>query len=515
MTTDRRAFLAYRRRKIIATQHGEDRSSDKSRPISHLRQARRPHAAYGSRVRRRLRMRWYGLVPVHLSTFLLVSGFVVLTTVLLVVGHLAANRWSRLAYAPELARPLQLNRSDCFGTWFALLLLLSAAGIAFLIYQLRRYRNDDFAGSYRIWRPTIVVICVASVDYAAGLSAWLGELLDVAIGTRKALSGGDWLQLIYLVSGMAFAVRMVKELWQSRFASVTLGISACLALLPISVHLRFLQAEHHLAKVLLAAAPLTATVGLWLALLTYLRVLYREVKQIEDNGLGLRISLPKFSLREWWSNGQVEPQSKPERKESVVRSTRRKAASIAKLNVSEPAATARVKAENRIADADRSGAVQAVEPEGSRRRRTPRLKLPRISLSLRKKRASQASPDDRDAGPGTAQQTPVAKTARGKPVAATAQQTTPRKRRFGMSFARLRAGNASSSETTPEDSAAMSKQPQPEVGNAAAANPNSNHSSQPTTSEAYIDPSTIDWGSLNKSERRRLKRQIERQNKAA
>lgn len=514
MTTDRRAFLAYRRRKILATQHGDGRTGDKSRPISCLRQARRPYAAYGSRVRRRLRMRWYGLVPVHFSTFVLVSGLVVLTTVLLIVGHLAANRWSRLAYAPELARPLQLNRSDCFGTWFALLLLLSAAGFAFLIYQLRRYRNDDFAGSYRIWRPTIVVICVASVDYAAGLSPWLGELLDVAIGTRKALSGGDWLRLIYLVGGMAFAVRMVKELWQSRFASVTLGISACLALLPISVHLRFLQAEHHLAKVLLAAAPLTATVGLWLALLTYLRVLYREVKQIEDNGLSLRISLPKFSLRQWWSNGPVEPQSTPERKESVVGSTRRKATSIAKPSASEPVTSARGRAENRNGEAERSGADQAVKPEDSRRR-TPRFKLPRISLSLRKKRASQASPDNRDDEPGAAQRPPDAKAARGKPEAATAEQTTPRKRRFGMSFPRLRGGSGRSSETPPEDAAAMSKQPQSEVGNAAAANQNSNHRSQPTMPETDIDPSTIDWGSLNKSERRRLKRQIERQNKAA
>ena len=109
--------------------------------------------------------------------------------VVLCGAHYASVAWPSLAYRPEIARPLRLDRPDSFGCWFMVALLAGSAGTSFLIYQLRRYRNDDFTGRYRLWRLVLVVMVMASVNAHVSIIDWVGALLEVGFGKRVALIG--------------------------------------------------------------------------------------------------------------------------------------------------------------------------------------------------------------------------------------------------------------------------------------------------------------------------------------
>ena len=57
-------------------------------------------------------------------------------------------------------------------------LLALSTGASLLIYQLRRYRNDDFKGHYRLWRLVMIVMLLASINAMVGMIDWAGALLD-------------------------------------------------------------------------------------------------------------------------------------------------------------------------------------------------------------------------------------------------------------------------------------------------------------------------------------------------
>src|SRR5690606_3952739 len=124
---------------------------------------------------------------------------------LLALAHWLAVTWPPLAHREPLARPLRLARPDSFGAWLRSALLVLAALTSLLVYQLRRYRNDDYRGSYRIWPPVIILIAISSVDGIVGLIPWLGEWIDLLLGKRVAMAGSDWIRIVLTVGGAALA----------------------------------------------------------------------------------------------------------------------------------------------------------------------------------------------------------------------------------------------------------------------------------------------------------------------
>ena len=164
-----------RRRRVLYTSHHADSSTSTAasrREAAKLREARRPPAAYGSRVHRRLRGRWFSIVPVRRRTLSIGSAIIASIVLLLCLAHYFAVTRPWLAYNPEVARPLRLDRPDSFGHWIMCVLLAGSSGASLLIYQLRRYRNDDYGGQYRLWRLVLVLLMIASIHSLVGLIDW-------------------------------------------------------------------------------------------------------------------------------------------------------------------------------------------------------------------------------------------------------------------------------------------------------------------------------------------------------
>ncbi|WP_153556061.1 ICP22 family protein [Roseimaritima sediminicola] len=555
MAAYRRPQLAERRRRVIYAHGLDQRRGPSKAAVAARRQARRPHAAYGARVHRRLRARWFALVPVRRRSLSAAIVAVACLAALLTLGHWAATSWAPLAYKSELARPLLLGRPDSFGSWLALLLLTTASVAAFLIYQLRRYRSDDYQGHYRIWRPVILVLAVAGLDVLVGLVDWGGALLDRCLGERQVLAGDDWLRLLLTVGGAALGLRLTAEIWRSRVATVALAIAAMMLAYPALVHWRFVSAATPATVLWLAAAPLWAYAAIWVAMVAYLRLLYRDVRQIDANDR-LADRLREWKIVQWFDRTRraelrlVEEDARPEDAEAEHAESdnaepddedtepgrlRRWVRWPKALSRRQPAGN-----EDGADEGDAYGDDQGIEveqdvdaeqdvesdadTEEDDTEEAPREKR-RLGFKLKwfGKRRSRSEPageteseppeDDEAAEPESAEQG----------GAEDEEEVEPKRPRrwFGLRAARGPSEPAdasaddSASNTDHEESAAAADATdgsQKVAGNEEAG---SNQGSGDDEDAEPLDPESIDWSSMNKAERRRMRRELKRRGKAA
>src|SRR6056297_808610 len=566
MTSDRRPQLAQRRRRVIYAHGLELQGSEVRIAAKRLREARKPTAAYGSRVHRRLRARWFGLVPVRRRTLALVVSVVGGLAWLLTFAHWAAIGWAPLAYAPELARPFRLDRPDSFGTWLGTLLLFSAAGAALLIYQLRRYRSDDFEGRYRIWRPIILLLVLASLDSVVGLLDWGGHLLDAGLGQRKALAGNDWIRLLLTIGGAALSLRLLAEVWQSRLATFSVAAGMLAFAYSALVHWNVLTVQSALSSTFFNAAPLLGKTSIWIAMVAYLRLLYRDVREINEKDR-LADRMRSWKMPRLWRaaavetsetpvTGSKEPAGRRVRTSKPVAKTRPTAAPTSSETEEEssppPPAPPRARRwfsrkekANSLGDEpvepthdepaqkdDPADTVATPKPRGSWlppppwRRNKPAAEattadttsvdtstdaaeedadkppkksfLSRFSLRLPPPTVKQAQEDDESIAEAEA----------------AAEEAAPvRKKRFGLGLF-----GKGKPESTPDDAEATETKDEVASRRSKASEPRGKSQSEVSRSpegsgtedEEEIDPESIDWASLSKAERRRLKRQLKR-----
>lgn len=487
MNIGRRTASGLRRRRVLVCRnlHGPDPASrGDQRRVERLRQARRAPATYGSSVNRRLRGRWFSLVPVRRSTLLITSALILGVACSLVAAHWAAASWPPLAYRSELARPLRLDRPDSFGSWCRAAFLMAAAATALLVYQLRRYRNDDFRGSYRIWPPVIVLVALASVDSIARLTPWLGELIDWSLGRRVALAGGDWIRIVLTVGGAALAIRMLAELRHSKAATALTLLTTLLLALPLAAGWQILQVDSPARWLLVTSAPLLASATLWLAFGIYLRKLFREVRRIDDQ-----------PLWPWPRRRQHHPgQPATAAQDRLATASRRSPAVSSPRDTSHPG----------------SSTSTAATSQPARRRWLPwlgRRPKPAQAAQPRSSQKPQVQPAQRQ--PEAA---PPAQPAAGLPrstqqAVATAKQ--PQRRGLLARLLRRRgqpdpAANSDRQPDRPAGDAQPAKRPAQQDGRQGDA-------SRP---EAAGDDA-IDWSSLSKAERRRRRREMKREGRAA
>ena len=209
-----------------------------------------------SRVHRRLRGRWFSLVPVRRRALISWSLAVGSLATLLCAAHYASVTWPSIAYRPEIARALRLDRPDSFGRWVTSALLALCAGISLLIYQLRRHKNDDFRGHYRLWRLVLIVMMLASVDSVASIVEWSGALLDAGFGKRVALSGNDWLRIVLSIAGAVLALRLSVEVRRSKWSLVTMLLAWGILALSIAARWNLFTIDSIGRWTLVTSAPL-------------------------------------------------------------------------------------------------------------------------------------------------------------------------------------------------------------------------------------------------------------------
>lgn len=532
-----------RRRRVLYSAHQADHSpatAASRREASRLREARRPQAAYGSRVHRRIRGRWFSLVPVRRRTMWTVSSVIGLAALLLCAAHYAAVAWPAIAYRPEIARPLRLDRPDSFGRWFMVAMLTLTSGASLMIYQLRRYRNDDFQGRYRLWRLVLVVTALASVNALVSMIEWGGALLDAGFGKRVALTGGDWIRLVVSLGGAVLALRLIAEVRRCRPALSLMIVSALFFAVPEAAKWNILNVDSLPKWTLVTSASLLGSTALFLAMGCYLRMLYREVKEIGDSE-SIKERLQKVRLRifqrneededEWTSKEKGKSNSKSKtdgdtENEGQGRWWKRKAKPKAAKELEEEIAEEEEEwyeeeEETPEPEPDTEDAAPTQKKEKRRwfgRRKTksnaeqdsdtecieekPESEPEEIEPASKKKKKKRRrfslrlSPPTSNAEQDAAEEEPASTSS------AEQEEDDKPKRKRGLGWLRRKKSAEAEAESSeqPENEPVPAKQ---------------SSSSRKEAEPEPIDPDDIDWSALSKSERRRLRKQLKRQNRAA
>ena len=517
-TTDRR------RRVLYSSHHAENEPSTAAsrRAALKLREARRPSAAYGSRVHRRLRGRWFSLVPVRRRALIAWTATVGLVTLLLCFAHYASVTWPSIAYRPEIARALRLDRPDSFGRWFTCVLLAGCAGISLLIYQLRRHKNDDYRGHYRLWRLMLVILLLASIDALASLVDWGGALVDAGFGKRVALSGNDWIRIGLSIGGAVLALRLTVEVRRSRWALLTMVIACVVLAFPVAARWNLFEVDTIGRWTLVTSAPLMVSALLFVSLGGYLRMLFREVRNIEDSRsvsdrlgeLRLRLfagsdesELPPAlkgstaAPRENRKEDQVNDRESPPKSGWFGRGGRDDAESagrsektVARETVSEESEAPPKKKRGWFASRKTSSKDASLNDDAAEKSDSKPTKRSRFSLRLRPTAETSETTKQADQNAQASQTSDDRETGEAKP-----------KKRFGLGgWMKGKKPVDTGSEDTADEPA-----------NASEASSRQQQSYSASQEDEEIDVDSIDWDSMSKSERRRLRKKLKRQGRAA
>ena len=528
-----------RRRRVVYSAQNADTAKPTAasrRAKEKLREARHPTKAYGERVQRRLRGRWFSLVPVKLRSLLIGASIIACVSLLLTYAHYAAVTWPWLAYKPEIARPLRLDQPDSFGRWIITMLLVASAAVSLLIYQLRRYRNDDFRGEYRLWRTVLLVMIFASVNSLVSFVHWSGALLDLAFGKRIAFSGYDWVRIVLGLGGIVLALRMVVEVRRSRWALVGVLTACGFLALPEAVKWKLIEVDSIGRWTLVTAAPLLGYTALFLSFVGYLRLLYREVRNISDSDtIGQRLQgfRDKLFTRaevddEEFATDQQPTKRKKSRRQSK-RAERRYAESESEdtyeegerydedtyeeeevVSQDEESATEYSVNEEDFAPRKKKRrwfGLRAAKPErdDTEVESTDELvedepekqEQPRSRRKKKKRRFGLRLDPTELQTEAVAEPEPAAQEV-AEPEAEVEEESRTKKKKFGLSGWRKK--QATQEEPTDEE--------EPEFEEIA-------EQQQSVEEEPEVDPDDIDWSSMSKSERRRLRKKLKRQGKAA
>jgi hypothetical protein len=124
------------------------------------------------------------------------------------------------AWMPELARQttdgriaaFDLDSEGSLGAWYSSFILQLAALMALIVFAVRRQKEDDYHGRYRIWAWAAVCWQLMSIDESASLHEGFKELMTLTSGQRVLGDGSIWWVAAYgLVLGTV-GIRLVLEM---------------------------------------------------------------------------------------------------------------------------------------------------------------------------------------------------------------------------------------------------------------------------------------------------------------
>lgn len=165
------------------------------------------------------------LVPQRYSVL-----FVLFAAGLAVVGGLeAAYYW--LPHLTHMTSDGQLAAIDLEGegslaSWFSSTTLALAAAVAAVIFSLRRHRQDDYHGRYRVWLWAAALWLTMSIDESASLHEGFKELASHFSGQRGYGDGSIWWIAGYGLIFATVGTRLFLEMRCCRLSSgaLVLGV---------------------------------------------------------------------------------------------------------------------------------------------------------------------------------------------------------------------------------------------------------------------------------------------------
>jgi hypothetical protein len=186
-------------------------------------------------------------------------GAVLVAGLGIIAGVIGLHYWATSAashYPDGTFQALCLTSAGNLAQWFSCLLLLAAAGASLLVYTIRRQRNDDYQGRYRVWLWAALCWFLFSTDVAVGLNRSLQQLLVHLTGTPLWKNGVLWWIIPYAVAFGAIGSRLVLDMWPSKLSITAFVLSAISYLAALAAGLELLPENVNLNAVMVHAGAI-------------------------------------------------------------------------------------------------------------------------------------------------------------------------------------------------------------------------------------------------------------------
>jgi hypothetical protein len=110
--------------------------------------------------------------------------------------------------------------------WTSAVALLAIAGLARLVFSLRRHRVDDVRGRYRVWKWVAAGALAGSVNAVVGVHAIVASAATAATGWALTAGGAEWWLAPLALAGGWITVRMMLEIAESRSSLAMMIVAA-------------------------------------------------------------------------------------------------------------------------------------------------------------------------------------------------------------------------------------------------------------------------------------------------
>lgn len=161
------------------------------------------------------------LVPQRYSVLfvLLVAGFALIAG--LEAAYYWLPRWAHLTSDGRLAA-IDLEGEGSLASWFSSTTLALAAVVATVVFSVRRHRQDDYHGRYRVWLWAAALWMTMSIDESASLHEGFKELASHFSGQRVYGDGSIWWIAGYGLIFAAVGTRLFLDMRCCRLSSTSL-----------------------------------------------------------------------------------------------------------------------------------------------------------------------------------------------------------------------------------------------------------------------------------------------------
>ncbi len=146
-----------------------------------------------------------------------------------------------------------LAAQGSLATWFSSLLLLLATLAAILVYTIRRHKNDDYHGRYRIWIWAAFCWTLLSVDEVSNLHEAFRDLMVRFCGTPLLGDGSVWWLILGLFLFGSVGLRLLVDMRHCRASCSALILAGLCYALAAGCHFGLLVAGEVQRQVMIAA----------------------------------------------------------------------------------------------------------------------------------------------------------------------------------------------------------------------------------------------------------------------
>jgi hypothetical protein len=174
---------------------------------------------------------------------------------------------------------IDLDSEGSLGAAFSSAVLALAAVVAILIYSLRRHRQDDYQGRYRVWLFAAAVWFVMGLDESASLHEGFKEMMSLLTGQRLLGDGSVWWAMAYGLVLCIVGLQLLLEMRECRSSTAALVLAGGCYAAAVITQLRWIMPDRGAKAVMVEEGlEMLADLLLLLAMGLHARYTIRDIR---------------------------------------------------------------------------------------------------------------------------------------------------------------------------------------------------------------------------------------------